>query len=70
MIFTTICVFGFLFVVVSLPFALRYETRRRKRRRRYTWKDWAWPDDPNLEQRFPHQIPGPLAPRPPRDERW
>jgi hypothetical protein len=30
MVFTGICLFGILFVVVSLPFALRYEARRRK----------------------------------------
>jgi hypothetical protein len=34
MIFTAICTFGFLFVCVALPFALRFEANRRKDRRR------------------------------------
>lgn len=40
-------------------FALRYEARRRKLPRKYTWKDWAWEDDPQFDQRFPNHIPGP-----------
>jgi hypothetical protein len=62
MIFIGICIFGFLFVLASLPFALRYESQRRKRPLRYTEEDWAWPDDPNLKDQFPFHEPSPSAP--------
>ncbi len=64
MIFTAICVFGFIFVCVALPFALRYESRRRKVQRQIDLSDWPWPDDPQLWTKYPNYDPGPFPPRP------
>jgi len=62
MIFTAICIFGFLFVCFALPFALRYESRRGHATRRTDLADWPWPDDPELRVKFPNNLPGPLPP--------
>jgi hypothetical protein len=67
--FVGICIFGVLFVLVSLPFALRYEARRRKRPLQYNSEDWGWPGDPQLKQRFPYDDSAPFGPGPIRDDK-
>jgi hypothetical protein len=62
MVFIAICLSGFVFVCVALPFALRYESARRKLPRRKDVKDYPWPDDPQLHVKFPHHTPGPFPP--------
>jgi hypothetical protein len=39
MIFTAICIVGFLFVCLALPFALRFEAKRRKSLRKITGRE-------------------------------
>jgi hypothetical protein len=51
MVFTAICTFGFLFVCVALPFALRFEAHRRKTLRQTNWVDSEWSDDSQLAKR-------------------
>ena len=58
MIFTGICIFGFVFVCVALPFALRYDLRRRNAPRRTDLDDGPWPDDPQLHVKYPNHLPG------------
>jgi hypothetical protein len=62
MIFIAICLSGFVFVCVALPFALRYESARRKLPRRKVVKDYPWPDDPQLHVKFPNHVLGPFSP--------
>jgi hypothetical protein len=70
MIFIAICVSGFVFVCVALPFALRYESARRKLPRRKDVMDYPWPDDPQLQMKFPGHPAGPLPlSRTPKNER-
>lgn len=51
MIFTFICIGGFLFVCCALPFALRYEAARKKQEAQS--EDYGSPADPLLEAKCP-----------------
>ncbi len=63
MIFTAICVIGFIFVCVALPFAWRYESSR-KRLDPHHENDFPSPYDPLLELKCPHHVLLPPRPRP------
>ena len=50
MIFTAICMFGFLFVCIALPFALRFEAQRRKNRRMTGDLEWSSLEHPRRRE--------------------